>query len=200
MGAVGLGNSLMSLGGTEPERVTVAPARPAAAPAPRPTNAAVGLARDESRRALSASIWRAPGRRALDVANLLASALLVVAGGMLLMRRPTAAWWIGQAAIVNIVWSVAQTAMVVSGVVRAAAVLAPVFERELALRFAALQSGATARSSLPFTGGDLVWSYVALVIAVGLLRLAVYAWLLFRSRKPDLAATLRPQPGTDTDL
>ncbi len=200
MGTVGLGNSLMSLGSAEPERRAVAaPARPTTGPQPPPTKAAVALARDESRHALAAALWRAPGRRALDVANLLASALLILAGSTLLVRRPTAPWWIGQAAVLNMLWSAVQTGVVVSGVYGSAHDLAPVFDREIVLRFAAMQGAPASRSAPPISGGDVVWSYVALVVVLGLVRFAVYAWLLSRSRKPDLSAFLRPQPGADTD-
>lgn len=202
MGTVGLGNSLVSLQSGEPERAAApAAVRPAGATQPPPTKAAIALARDESRRALTVALWHTPGRRAIDVANLLASALLVLAGSMLLVRRTTAPWWITQAALLNVLWSVVQTAVVASGVVRSSGALAPVFERELVLRFSAMQAGDAAHpSALPFTGRDIVWSYFALVIAVGLVRLGVYAWLLSRARKPDLMALLRAQPGTDSDL
>lgn len=199
MGTVGLGNSLMSLQAAEPERQTVAPQATQAGPRPPATSAAVSLAREESRRALAASLWQAPGRRALDVANLLASGLLVLAGSMLLVRRPEAPWWITQAAVLNMLWSVAQTAAIAHGVGRSAASLAPVFEREVAARFAALSPGAAQPAALPLSGLQVVWSYVAVVLVIGLVRVAVYAWLLSRARRPDLSAYLRPQPGADTD-
>ncbi len=57
-------------------------------------------------RRLSDTLVKPAHRRAVSAANLAVSLLLIVGASMLLLRRQSGVWWLGQAALANIAWTI----------------------------------------------------------------------------------------------
>lgn len=155
-------------------------------PAVEHPDAAVAAAATESARAVVDALWASPFRKALSAAGVVTSMLLLVAGGFLIARRSTAPWWIGQAAIANILVTLAEAAGQIIGIVGASDRLRPLLEQEIAVR-RAMQGG---EGSGLLEASHVLWLYVLLAIGYALLRIAIFAWLGFRARRPDVRQAL----------
>jgi len=127
----------------------------------------------------------APARRPLQAANLVVSLMLVGGGMMLFGRRRSAPWWITQAALANILWTLAVRASYHYQLHENAAVLKEVFARQ---RQAMQADPATPSWMLSTTG--LVPHIVMSVVLSTLIPLALWAWVIWRVRRPDVRAVL----------
>lgn len=138
-------------------------------------------------RAMADTLQRAPYRRALAAANLLVSVMLLVGGSLLLMRRRSAPWWITQAALANGLWTAADAASQVAQMFQARGELTEVYDRQIEAYLS--EQGATA-GEMPMRGEHYLWLWVATFLGFALVRVAIYAWLAWRVRRPDLRGLL----------
>jgi hypothetical protein len=138
--------------------------------------------------AMMETLYRAPLRRALATANIVASMLLIVAAALLLSRRSTAPWWVGQATLANTVLVVGDGASKVAQLWIDRDSLSRVFDQEIALRLAAEGSS---RDEVPLEGGHYLGLLVAGIIGYAVVWAAIYLWIGWRIRRPDVAALLR---------
>lgn len=143
---------------------------------------AVEEAAESSARALVQTLWESPLRRPLAAANVVVSILLLVAAMTLLMRRASAIWWVTQAAIANVLWTVVHTGSQIAQLLGARERLVALFEREIEARLSGAET-----EQLPWQhGSQQLWLYVALFVAFGLARIAIYGWVTRRARRPDV--------------
>jgi hypothetical protein len=161
-------------------------------PEPPPTlttthqNAAESAAYTAFSTELTTALLKPAHRRLASAANLAVSVLLVLAASVLLLRRQTGVWWLTQAALANVAWTIGDC--VSFGVALRAA---PNIDRAyLAYAAAAGQLPPEtlrelARTGPGFTDVALVL-YIAGACASGLL----YAFLFWRVRRPDVAEVL----------
>lgn len=129
---------------------------------------------------LMVMLWDMPLRRPLAAANLVVSFLLILASSFLVLRKSTALWWITQALLANMVWTLGE----------AVAQCHQLWvQRARLARFVAttLPKG---QSTMPSTQ-QMVLTYMAVLLALGLVRVSVYAWLLRRARSPEVSALLQ---------
>lgn len=142
----------------------------------------------EASEALSTALARtardAPARRALDAANIVVSLMFLVGGVLLILLRRSAPWWVTQAAIANILWTCAHTTSHVWQLATSATEL-----RRLLRRLAeAMAADPSIRDqSLPI---DELTITIAMRIGLALILILVYAWILWRIRRPDIAMVL----------
>lgn len=121
---------------------------------------------------------------AAAVGNLLASSLLIIGSFLLSARRSTALWWVRQALLANVLYSVFATGIELVRI------------QEFGERF--IELALTTSEPLPpdITAADVVsvmmWVVGALVIVRGLVLVAVYLGLLRVSRRPDVLEFITP--------
>ncbi len=135
-------------------------------------------------------IESAPERRGLAIANLLASGMLLVGGVLLVTRRKSAPWWITQAAIANLLFTVAEAGAQVMQLDRRAPELQGALD-EAMLR---MQSAHPEQLAETMTGAQLVLAYKVMFVVLGAVRAFVYLAIAYRIRKPDAAALLAETP------
>jgi hypothetical protein len=159
-----------------------------AAEAPRilPANASLEVveASDALHTALARTAREAPFRRALDSANVLLSAMLLAGGVLLILLRKSGPWWVTQATVANILWTAAYAGTHVYQLQVNAGELRRLL-RELAAAMAAdpqIQEGSLPMDELTLT--------IAMRIGLATLAIAVYGWIAWRIRKPDVRAVL----------
>lgn len=176
-GFLGLGHSIVRLSG-----------EPAAAPVSQILPGAASITVREASEAYHASMERiaaeTPHRRVLDVANLLLSGMLLVASTQLLLLRRSGPWWVTQAVVANIAWTLTFAAAHIYQLLRHA--------EELRGRLRTLSEAMRADPQVP--GGELPFDELALAIgarvAVAVLAVALYAWIAWRMRRQDVDVVL----------
>jgi hypothetical protein len=186
LGSCGVVRAWGELEGARAE-VSVGPGR-------RPERAEVLQASEAFARTLAAARTGDAHRRFFLWANLVVSGLLLVAWVNLLRRRPTAVWWVTQAAVANLAWTVGDAASAVMAYTSRASSLDRTF---LAYARALEDAGRLEPGSVAQLEG--VRSAAALSTAAVLaaaLSSALYAWLVWRVRRPDVAEALG---GRDAD-
>ena len=175
-GTCGAGNGFVGLteaGAAEPPRIL-----------PADASLEVVEASDALSSALARAAREAPGRRALDAANIVVSGMFLVGGVLLILLRRTAPWWVTQAAIANILWTCAHTASHVWQLAASATEL----RRLLRGLAEAMASDPTIREeSLPIDELSLT---IAMRIGLALVVVLAYVWVLWRVRRPDIAGVL----------
>ncbi len=143
---------------------------------------ATSVAAEASAMALMEVLQGDPNRRALGVANMMVSAMLVIGGLMLVWRRESAPWWVRQAIYANMLWTVVQCGSQCAQLLDESTRLAVVFGEEISARSNELQGEGPA----PFGGSQMVWFLVIVFVGLGLLRLLGYVWFLWRIKRPDI--------------
>ncbi len=136
-------------------------------------------------RALVEAFWEAPARKALAVANLLLSVLLLVASGSWALLRASAPWWTRQAVAANALWTVADAGQQLWVLHEGRDVLLPLLEAELRA-----QLGEQAAQQ-PVHGEYVLIGYALLALLWGGLRLGAYAWAWRRAHAEEVLAALR---------
>jgi len=178
LGSCGVANGLTAFA---EEAVLPAPVAPGTGP---------GTSEEASEavaRAMADTLNRAPYGRGLAGGNLLVSAMLLVGGTLLFIRRRSAPWWITQAALANGLWTVADATSQIAQLFGSRGELTEVYDRQIEAYLA--EQGATA-GEMPLRGEHYLWLWVATFAGFALVRMALYAWLAWRVRRPDLRALL----------
>lgn len=155
-------------------------------------DARVSEAAAKSAQELAETFWNAPYHRPLSAANIVVSAMLIIGSFLLIARRRGAPWWIVQAAIANILWTLAETGTQVVQLYRSLPKLAQVIDREIQARLATQSPGSSRQQ--PFDGADAVWVYLAFVVAYGLLRQVIYLWFMYRARSAEVTEWISSEP------
>lgn len=176
LGTCGVTSSFANLGTRTPPDL----------PAVEHPDAAVAAAATDSARAVVEALWTSPFRKALSAASVVTSLLLLVAGGFLIARRPTAPWWIGQAAVANILVTIGEAASQLAGILGASDRLVPLLEQEIAVR-RAMHGG---DDGGVFEASHVLTIYVVLAVGYALFRIGIFAWLGWRARRPDVRHAL----------
>ena len=141
-------------------------------------------ATDALNEALARSARDAPFRRPLAAANVVVSAMLLVGGILLSLLRRSGPWWVTQAVIANILWTCANATSHIwqlqanSGELR----------RLLRALTRAMESDPELREGrLPF---DELTLTIAMRVGLALIAIAVYLWMGWRVRRPDIEGVL----------
>jgi hypothetical protein len=161
-------------------------------PGRRPERTDVVQASEAFARTLAAARTADAHRRFFLWSNLIASALLIVSWMILLRRRPTAVWWVTQAALANLLWTLGDAvSAVVSYLARAEPLDRTFLAYARALEVAGrLEPGSTAQ--LEGVRTAVMLSMAAVVAAT--VNSAVYAWMLWRIRRADVAEVFGARP------
>ena len=145
---------------------------------------------EEFANGLTSALVKPAHRRAVSAANLVVSMLLLVGASMLLLRRPSGVWWLSQAALANIVWTVGDSVS-----------FAAALRGGTSIDRAYLAYAEAARQLPPETLRELAhggpgFSGVALTLYVmgGVLAVLLYLFLFWRVRRPDVAEVLTATP------
>jgi hypothetical protein len=184
LGTCGLGSSTRSLGTAAIPNVTVHAAGS--------ENANITEAREDLANAIFASQATIPGRRFLEVANLIASGLLIFAGFSMLRRRPEAIWWLTQAAIANSLHAVARGASSAAHWWKSAPELAPYFNRLMAAENPEVVNTAS-QDALP-RGESFMHTVATMTVIAAALEVAMYVVITRRARRPEVRALLEAPP------
>ncbi|MFK7987112.1 MAG: hypothetical protein AB8I08_13895 [Sandaracinaceae bacterium] len=122
---------------------------------------------------------------AAAVANLLASSLLIIGSFLLSARRRTALWWVRQALVANVLYSLFATGIELVRI------------QEFGERFIRLALQTSEPLPPDISEGDVVsvmiWVVGALVIVRGLVLVAIYLGLLRVARRPDVLEFITPK-------
>jgi hypothetical protein len=160
---------------------------PPASPTPQVSATANATeAGEAAARALVGARATAPLRRTLAATNVVVSSLLLVGGVLLFTRRPSAPWWITQAAIANVLWTIANAVSESLGIVGALPELHALFDQQARAERAADPSGGF------FQPGAAHYIGLAFVLlfAGAVLRIIVYGWLAWRARRADIGTLI----------
>ncbi len=138
-----------------------------------PTSTAEGSAesqaQEEANLAVVDAVLRSPYRKPVAAADALVSALLLFAGMSLFRRRKTASWWVTQAALAN-------------------ALLVIV---EASTQWLAIDAHwDDILGSDPEVGLAAGNAALSTLLITGLARLALYLWMIWRVRRPDIQAVI----------
>ena len=194
--AAGLLTTVMLVVGTcgsmEGAQAVLTDAPPLPAPVPVDGDSA---SRDDAAEAvarrLRETLHHAPYRAPLSAAQLLVSVLLLVAMGLLMARRTTAPWWITQAVIANVLWTVASGASRVWALAADYRHIATYYGQEAVAENAENGAGSELVQTLDGEGRATVLM-VQVGIALGI-HLLLFAWIGWRARRPDIRAMLEDQ-------
>ena len=160
-------------------------------PAPVPVDGETASRDDAAEavtRRLRETLHRAPYRAPLSAAQLIVSALLLVAMALLIARRNTAPWWITQAVIANVLWTIASGASRVWALASDYQHIASFYGQEAVAEKA--ENGAAAELVQTLDGeGRATVLMVQVGIALGV-HLLLFAWIGWRARRPDIQAIL----------
>lgn len=148
----------------------------------RATSSAESSGIEESTRALEEVLTQSPYRTPISVANGVVSVLLMLAAGALFLRRSSAPWWALQACVGNALWCVADGISFCATMLAAMPTLVPIFNREIVAK-----SGAEAP---PFDATQVIWVYLTFFTLYTLARVAMYSWIVWRVRRPDVRELL----------
>jgi hypothetical protein len=141
------------------------------------------LAGEEAAKALLNALERAPLRRPVAAANVVVSALLLIAAFTLMTGRQAAAWWCTHALVANLLWTIVDAGVQVTRLHAEMGALGEVLERDMQARIAG------APELMAPTGPQVVWMWMGLLAAAGVLRCAVYGLALWRIRRADMTGT-----------
>lgn len=156
----------------------------------RPEPVSIGAADEvrpetvETQRVYVDALWDAPARRPIAAANVLVSAMLLVGGLMLVARRKSAIWWVTQSLAANVVWTISEVASQVAGVLMRGDQLIASSTREL--QAMAAESPHAGWHVTLLDGRVVLGVMIAMFVGLGLLRVAILAWLAWRARRPDV--------------
>lgn len=143
-----------------------------------------GLLADDASRALTELMVRSSLLQALAAANLVVSSLLVVSSFVLMLRRPSAAWWIRQALLGNVLYTVAAMGGAIGFHHQHADAI-----QQIADQLPQLQEAA------PGTPMPAAWAVLAgRDVCVGLVVLGVYFLIWRLARRPDVRQFVRAEP------
>lgn len=133
---------------------------------------------------LYAAISAAPVARGLAVANLLASALLLVGSLMITARNRSAHWWVSQALLANLAYSLAATV----GAVYIVSGLRPEIEALMTLTAARQQAaqGAPTAAEVAQMAEMGPWVFGAMTLLACLALVCLYLVLIRVSRRADV--------------
>ena len=129
--------------------------------------------------ALQEVLTQPPVRRGLAVANLLVSALLAIGGFLVTARRPISVWWIHQALIANVAYTLASAVGTTWVLWAARETLVPAYQAEAVAR--------AAEWNVEVMPGEGVVQFglgVLILVGIGLLMLPIYfvLWRLLARR------------------
>jgi len=124
----------------------------------------------QARDLVADAVLRSPYRKPLAGANVVVSILLFWAGFSLIRRRKTATWWVSQGALAN-----AFLVLVESGAQWHA--ITSHWEEIVGWN-----------AEIGLTAGN---TFLVTLAVTTVMRLAVYAWILWRVKRPDLQTALR---------
>lgn len=136
--------------------------------------------------ALTDALLSPAHRRLASAANLAVSLLLVIGASMLLLRRPSGAWWLAQAALANIAWTVGDS-LSFAAALRAGTGIDRAY---LAYAQAAGQLPPETIQELTAGGPGFTGVALTLYVAGACIAILLYAFLYFRVRRPDVAEAL----------
>lgn len=141
-------------------------------------------------RRLTDTLMKPVHRRVVSAANLAVSLLLIVGASVLLLRRQSGVWWVGQAALANVAWTIGDcisfgTALRTGGGIDRA---------YLAYAEAAGQLPAETLAELSRGGPGFTGVALALYLVRAAIALFLYAFLFWRVGRRDVAETLAATP------
>lgn len=139
---------------------------------------------------LTAALLKPAHRRLASASNLAVSVLLVLAASMLLLRRSTGVWWLTQAALANIVWTVGDSA----SFARALWAAPSLDHAYLAYAEAAKQLPPETLRELAQSGPGFTDIALVLYVAGASVSVLLYLLLFWRVRRPDVAEVLAATP------
>jgi hypothetical protein len=171
----------------------------AVAPPATPPEAAVAGHRNEAEleaytafaTAMTDAVMRPAHRRAVGAAGLVVAMLLLFASGTLVVGRRSGVWWLTQAALANVAWTVGDC------VSFGAALRAhPELDRAY-LRYAEAAGQLPPEAAAELARGGPGFGSIALVLYAGVAALfaLAYAYLFWRVRRPDVSEVLAARPG-----
>ncbi len=139
---------------------------------------------------MSDALLKPAHRRAVGAAGLAVAALLLFASGTLVVGRRTGPWWLAQAALANLAWTVGDC------VSFGAALRAhPELDRAY-LRYAEAAGQLPPEAAAELARGGPGFGGIALLLyaAVSGVFALAYAFLVWRVRRPDVAEVLAARP------
>jgi len=137
-------------------------------------------------RRLTDTLVRPVHRRVVAAANLAVSMLLIVGASVLLLRRQSGVWWLGQAALANIAWSIGDC-ISFGAALRTGGGIDRAY---LAYAEAAGQLPPETLAELSRGGPGFTGVALALYLARAALAVSLYAFLYWRVGRPDVAEAL----------
>jgi hypothetical protein len=137
-------------------------------------------------RELNRVIYKTSIRKALALANILASLLLVIASGAVALRRRSARWWVTQAVIANIVWTCGNVVGTIIVLREASHDLGPLFREHM--RVSAEAAGDVVPPGL--NGDEVLYLFGSMVVLSALIAIPAYLLMYRLSRRDDVGSFL----------
>ena len=131
-----------------------------------------------------------PGRKVLDAANLMASALFIAASFVLLRRRSSAVWWTTQALIANALWAIANVATVSMHVSRHAKQVGVLIDAVIHAQEALLPVAKRTPADMVPAGVDIIHVGLFFFVAAVVLQVLFFLFVGRSINRPEIALFL----------